>query len=156
MIAPNSTLPASSQEIRLAARPTGWPELTDFVMAETPLRAPGEGEVVVRNEVMSVDPYMRGRMDDRPSYISPFQLGQVLQGGAVGEVIAVGAGVERVSVGEHVLHDAGWREYAVLAAKKVQPVDTALVPAGAYLGVLGMPGPDRLRRVDPHRGDGRG
>lgn len=134
------SLPETTREIRLAARPHGWPELTDFELAETAVPEPGEGEVLVANEVMSVDPYMRGRMNDVKSYVPPFQLGQVLQGGAVGEVVRVGGGVTSVSVGDHVLHNGGWREHACIRAEHAQRVDTDLAPAGAYLGVLGMPG----------------
>ncbi len=94
--------------------------------------------MLVRNTVMSVDPYMRGRMDDRPSYVPPFQVGAALDGGAVGEVVVSKS--DNVATGTQVLHGFGWREYAVLPAKRVQAIDTAVAPASAYLGVLGMPG----------------
>ena len=87
---------------------------------------------------MSVDPYMRGRMNDAKSYIPPFQLEQAMDGGAVGEVIASDA--ERFAVGDHVLHGLGWREYADVDAKHAVKVDAELAPLSAYLGVLGMPG----------------
>ena len=90
------------------------------------------------NEAMSVDPYMRGRMNDTKSYMPPFQVGQPLDGAAVGEVIASNS--DDVTVGSHVLHGLGWREHSVLNAAKAQIVDTTLAPASAYLGVLGMPG----------------
>jgi NADPH-dependent curcumin reductase CurA len=130
--------PRTSKEIRLASRPTGWPTAENFALAETTLPELQPGEVLVRNTVMSVDPYMRGRMDDRPSYVPPFQLGEALDGGAVGEVIASTS--DAVAVGAMVLHGSGWREYAVLPAKRVHPIDTELAPASAYLGALGMPG----------------
>ncbi|MFG2037112.1 NADP-dependent oxidoreductase [Dactylosporangium sp. NPDC048998] len=122
----------------LAARPTGFPSETDFELREVPLPEPGPGQVLVRNDVMSVDPAMRGRMNDVPSYVPPFQLGAPLDGGAVGTVVASQSAA--VKVGDTVLHGLGWREYALLDAERVRAVDTAAAPASAYLGVLGMPG----------------
>jgi len=130
--------PTTSREVRLAARPTGWPTTENFNVATVDLPELQDGEVLVRNAVMSVDPYMRGRMDDRPSYVPPFQVGAALDGGAVGEVVVSKS--DNVATGTQVLHGFGWREYAVLPAKRVQPIDTAVAPASAYLGVLGMPG----------------
>jgi len=130
--------PTTSREVRLAARPTGWPTTENFNVATVDLPELQDGEVLVRNAVMSVDPYMRGRMDDRPSYVTPFQVGAALEGGAVGEVVVSKS--DNVATGTQVLHGFGWREYAVLPAKRVQPIDTAVAPASAYLGVLGMPG----------------
>ena len=126
-------------EIQLAARPTGQPTLDNFRLVEVAVADPEPGQVLVHNRYMSVDPYMRGRMDDRPSYVAPFQIGQPLSGGAVGEVIA--SADPRVAVGEVVLHDLGWREFAVLDAGRVQVVDPDAAPSiSAYLGALGMPG----------------
>ena len=127
-----------SREIRLAARPTGEPQPSDFELAEVEVAEPAEGEIVVRNAFMSVDPYMRGRMDDRKSYVPPFVLGEPLSGGAVGEVVASHA--DGFAEGDVVLHQLGWREYAVLDARHARMLDTSLAPASAYLGVLGMPG----------------
>src|SRR5687767_86817 len=127
-----------SREIQLAARPVGEPAPDDFTLAEVDVPdEPGEGEVIVRNTWMSVDPYMRGRMNDRKSYVPPFRIGAPLEGGAVGEVVASRSDVE---VGRHVLHQLGWREYAVVPAEHARVVDVEQVPAQAYLGVLGMPG----------------
>jgi NADPH-dependent curcumin reductase CurA len=89
---------------------------------------------------MSVDPYMRGRMNDVESYVPPFQLDKPLDGGAVGEVVAAGEGVDGLAVGDTVLHGLGWREYALVPAGNARKVDTQLAPAQAYLGVLGMTG----------------
>ncbi|WP_433614467.1 NADP-dependent oxidoreductase [Dactylosporangium sp. CA-139114] len=122
----------------LAARPDGFPSTADFELRTEPVPQPGPGQVVVRNEVMSVDPAMRGRMNDVPSYVAPFQLGAPLDGGAVGTVVASQS--PDVEVGASVLHGLGWREYALLDAERVRTVDTAAAPASAYLGVLGMPG----------------
>jgi NADPH-dependent curcumin reductase CurA len=128
----------TSREIQLAARPSGFPDPADFRLVEVPVADPGPGEVLVRNTWMSVDPYMRGRMNDAKSYVPPFRLDAPLEGGAVGEVVA--SSEESVPVGATVLHQAGWREHAVLPARAVRVVDTDRVPASAYLGVLGMPG----------------
>jgi NADPH-dependent curcumin reductase CurA len=128
----------TAREIHLASRPHGWPTPENFATVETELPDPGAGEVLVRNTVMSVDPYMRGRMNDVKSYVPPFALGAALDGGAVGEVVA--SADPSVAVGDTVLHQAGWRTHALLPARAVRRVDASQVPASAYLGVLGMPG----------------
>ncbi|MFI5934434.1 NADP-dependent oxidoreductase [Actinoplanes sp. NPDC051494] len=127
-----------STEIHLAARPHGAPTLDDFATVRTEVPDPGPGQILVRNALMSVDPYMRGRMDDRKSYVAPFALGAPLEGGAVGEVVASGA--DGFRAGDHVLHGLGWREYALLDARGATKVDTGVAPLGAYLGILGMIG----------------
>ena len=128
----------STREIHLASRPDGWPTHDNFRTVEVELADPGPGEVLVRNSFMSVDPYMRGRMNDVESYVPPFKLDEAMDGGAVGEVVATGD--DALQVGDVVLHQAGWREHALLPAGQVRRVDTSTVPASAYLGVLGMPG----------------
>ena len=130
----------TAHEVRLAARPTGWPTEDTFEIAEVEIPTPGEGEILVRNVFMSVDPYMRGRMNDVKSYVPPFQVGAPLDGGAVGEVVAVGAGVEGFAEGDNVLHGLGWRDYAVVNTKHAVKVDSSVAPLTTYLGVLGMPG----------------
>jgi len=128
-----------SREIRLAARPSGEPQPSDFELAEVKVGEPGEGEFVVRNLFMSVDPYMRGRMNDVKSYIPPFQVDAVMDGGAVGEVIESNSPDHKV--GDVVLHGLGWREYAVVDAKQARVMDPNAVPSlSVYLGVLGMTG----------------
>jgi NADPH-dependent curcumin reductase CurA len=127
-----------TREIHLAARPFGWPTQDDFRTVATALADPGPGEVLVRNTFLSVDPYMRGRMNDTRSYVPPFRLDAPMEGGAVGEVLA--SGDDAVPVGATVLHQAGWREHALLPVRQVRVVDVTRVPASAYLGVLGMPG----------------
>ena len=130
-----------AQEIQLAARPHGEPKPTDFRLAEVDVPPePGPDQVLVRNQWMSVDPYMRGRMNDVKSYVPPFQIDAPLDGGAVGEVVAAGAEVEGVAEGDTVLHGLGWREYALVPGKQARKVDTEIAPPQAYLGVLGMPG----------------
>lgn len=128
----------TTREIHLASRPQGWPTQENFRTVEVELPDPGPGEVLVRNTVMSVDPYMRGRMNDVKSYVPPFRLDAPLDGGAVGEVIA--SGDDTVKVGDTVLHQLGWREHAHGPASAFRKVDVSRVPASAYLGVLGMPG----------------
>jgi NADPH-dependent curcumin reductase CurA len=127
----------TTREIHLAARPTGWPTPDNFRTVEVELDEPGPGEVLVRNTFMSVDPYMRGRMNDVKSYVPPFRLDEPLDGGAVGEVVA--SADEALRPGDTVLHQRGWREHAVLPVAEARKVDTSTVPASAYLGVLGMP-----------------
>ncbi|MGW7453739.1 NADP-dependent oxidoreductase [Streptomyces sp. NPDC054787] len=134
-----SEIPAVSREWHLVRRPQGWPVAEDFALREVPVSTePAPGRILVRNLHMSVDPYMRGRMNDVKSYIPPFQLERPMDGGAVGEVVASAA--EGFAVGDHVLHGLGWREYAELDAKHATKVDASLAPLSAYLGVLGMPG----------------
>ncbi len=128
----------TTRQVRLVSRPSGWPTPDDFELVEIDIPTLRPGQVLVRNSVMSVDPYMRGRMNDTKSYVPPFALGEPLDGGAVGEVVASES--EDVAVGETVQHQLGWREHAVVDARHVRRIDTADVPASAYLGVLGMPG----------------
>jgi NADPH-dependent curcumin reductase CurA len=128
-----------SREIRLKNRPTGLPAPGDFELAETPVPEPGPGQVLVRNVYMSVDPYMRGRMTDRASYVPPFQIGEALSGGAVGQV-AASNGNPNFQPGDYVSNSSGWREWFVTKGGDLQKVDPGLAPIQAYLGALGMPG----------------
>lgn len=132
------TLPAVSREWHLLARPVGWPRPEDFALVEAELPQPGEGQVLVRNAYLSVDPYMRGRMSAAKSYAAPYELNKPMQGGALGEVVVSRA--EGVTVGDHVLHYGGWREYAAVDAAQTVKVDPAAAPLSTYLGVLGMTG----------------
>lgn len=127
-----------SREIRLASRPDGEPTLDNFSFATVELPDPGPGEVLVRNLCMSVDPYMRGRMNDAKSYVPPFEIGKPLQGGAVGRVIA--SADEKLPVGTHVLSMFGWREAFVAPAQHLQVVDVSIAPPSAYIGILGVTG----------------
>jgi NADPH-dependent curcumin reductase CurA len=121
----------------LKSRPVGLPEASNFELASVELPDPGDGEVLVRNQWMSVDPYMRGRMYDRASYVPPFQLGQALQGGAVGSVVK--SNDARFKPGDLVESMNGWREAYVAPASALNKLAPG-VPPQAYLGVLGMPG----------------
>ena len=128
----------ASREIHLVSRPVGMPQASDFAMVETMAQAPREGEAQVRNLWMSVDPYMRGRMYDRASYVPPFQLNQPLQGGAIGEVIA--SGDPSLKPGDLVSSMFGWREAFTAPAAALERIEPAGAPPEAFLGVLGMPG----------------
>ncbi|CAN5714407.1 hypothetical protein BH24ACT15_BH24ACT15_35000 [soil metagenome] len=129
--------PPKSRQIHLVSRPQGEPTLDDFELVDAQVADPADGEVMVANRFISVDPYMRGRMRDRQSYVPPFELGQPMDGGAVGEVVASNAA--DVQVGDMVVHNKGWRELAVVAARHVQPAATD-VALSANLGVVGMTG----------------
>ena len=128
-----------NREIRLKTRPTGMPQPGDFELVETQVPDPAPGQVLVKNLYMSVDPYMRGRMVDRPSYVPPFQVGEVLGGGAVGKVVASN-GNSRFAEGDHVSNFSGWREWFATEGGDLQKIDPALATIEAYLGVFGMPG----------------
>jgi NADPH-dependent curcumin reductase CurA len=126
-----------NRQILLAARPTGAPKPSDFKLVETALPEPGPGEVLVRNIYMSVDPYMRGRMNDRRSYAKPWEVGQPADGRAVGEVMR--SNDPRFAPGTVVSSMLGWREYFTATGEGLTPLDRSL-PLASYLGVLGVPG----------------
>jgi NADPH-dependent curcumin reductase CurA len=128
----------TSREIRLKSRPVGEPTAANFELATVNLPDPGPGEVQVRNTWMTVDPYMRGRMNDMKSYVPPFQIGEALQGGAVGEVIA--SNDAAFKPGELVQSFLGWREAFNAPAGMVQKLETHGLPPQAFLGAVGMPG----------------
>lgn len=128
----------TSREIRLKSRPVGEPTAANFELATVTLPDPGAGEVQVRNTWMTVDPYMRGRMNDVRSYVPPFQIGEALQGGAVGEVIA--SNDPSLKAGDLVQSFLGWREAFNAPAGVVQKLETHGLPPQAFLGVAGMPG----------------
>jgi NADPH-dependent curcumin reductase CurA len=127
-----------SREIRLASRPEGWPTVDNFQLAEVDLPALTEGQALVRNLYMSVDPYMRGRMNDVKSYVPPFQLGKALEGGAVGEVVESKA--PGLPVGAIVTSSYGWRDRFVAEAKHLRAIANPVKPESIYLGLLGMTG----------------
>jgi NADPH-dependent curcumin reductase CurA len=144
----------NSREIRLRSRPNGWPTAANFELAEVELAEPNEGDVVVRNHYLSVDPYMRGRMNDVKSYVPPFVVGKAMEGGAVGEVI--GSRSDKVPVGSWVLSMQGWREAYVAPASQVQVVSSKMGSMSDYLGVLGVTGMTAwvgLNLVDTKAGD---
>jgi NADPH-dependent curcumin reductase CurA len=126
------------RHIVLASRPSGRPTLENFTVSSVAPAPCADGEVRVRNQFMSVDPYMRGRMNDVKSYVPPFRVGEPLQGGAIGEVVE--SRCDDLAVGDLVLHQLGWRDEAVLPSRHALRVEAlpGLSPS-AYLGVLGMP-----------------
>jgi len=127
-----------SREVQLKQRPSGMPSADDFTIVETEVADPQDNEVQVVNVCMSVDPYMRGRMVDRKSYTPPFQLGETLTGGAIGQVAASrAAGIRE---GDYVQSNFGWREAFTAPADQISPLGKLAAPASAYLGALGMPG----------------
>lgn len=128
-----------TREWQLVRRPHGEPVDEDFRLVSGSRPDPGPGEVVVATIAMSVDPYMRGRMNEGPSYAPRWELGETMQGGAVGQVVASRA--SSVPEGALVLHGAGWRDVAVLDASAVSVVQPLPgLPPSLYLGALGMPG----------------
>lgn len=128
----------SVREIRLKSRPSGLPIADNFELATVELPAPGDGEVQVKNLWMTVDPYMRGRMNDVKSYSPPFPLGMAMDGGAIGEVTASNS--PALKVGDLVQSGFGWREGFTTSADKVQKLDPRGLPPQTFLGAAGMPG----------------
>jgi NADPH-dependent curcumin reductase CurA len=131
-------MPETTREIHLASRPDGAPTPENFEVAEVPMPEPADGEALVRNSYLSVDPYMRGRMRDVKSYTPPFAVGEVMQGGAVGQVIA--SRTDDLPEGSWVQTMNGWREHFTITKKATIAVDPALAPVSTTLGVLGMTG----------------
>jgi len=128
----------TNRQITLAARPTGFPQESDFKLVESPVPIPGPGQFLVRTIYLSVDPYMRGRMNDRPSYAPPVALGEVMTGGIVGQVVQ--SKHAKFPEGAYVEGRLGWQDFALSDGAAVRVVDPGIAPLSAYLGVLGMPG----------------
>jgi NADPH-dependent curcumin reductase len=125
-------------QVRLASRPAGRPSPENFTIASAPVPEPADGQVLIRTQYLSLDPYMRGRMSDAPSYAPPVPVGGLMVGGTVGEVVesrAVG-----FSRGDVVLAYTGWQKYGVQKASTLRKLDPAAAPVTTALGVLGMPG----------------
>ncbi len=130
-----------NKQWHLVSRPTGEPSPDNFKLVETAVPDLADGQLLVRNHFMSLDPYMRGRMNDGKSYAQPQPLNAVMQGGTVGEVVA--SKNEAFKVGDKVVGAGGWQQYFVVEAEQrgmLRKVDTTHVPLSAYLGVVGMPG----------------
>lgn len=127
-----------NKQILLVSRPSGAPTKENFELVEKPIPDIGEGEVLFKTSYLSVDPYMRGRMSDRKSYVPPFPLNEVVAGGVVGEVIESNS--SRFKVGDFVLSDKGWQTHAVANEKELRKINPELAPVSTALGVLGMPG----------------
>jgi NADPH-dependent curcumin reductase CurA len=129
---------ATNLQVQLASRPTGWVEESNFRIVESPAPKPGPGQLLVKSLWLSLDPYMRGRMSDTKSYATPVQIGEVMVGGAVGEVVE--SNHPKFKAGDYVVGALGWQLYAVSNGDGLVKVDPKLVPLSYYLGVAGMPG----------------
>src|SRR5580698_1738334 len=128
-----------NMQVRLASRPAGRPSAANFEIAAAPVPAPGDGQVLLRTRYLSLDPYMRGRMSDAPSYAPPVEVGAVMVGGTICEVVESPVG--GLTAGDLVLAYSGWQKYSVAPAAAVRKLDLPDgVPATTALGVLGMPG----------------
>ena len=127
-----------NKQVLLASRPSGWVTPENFTIADGEVGEPGQGEVLVRNLFMSVDPYMRGRMNDAKSYIPPFQIGEVLQAGVVGEVVA--SNFDGIEKGDHVMGMLGWENYSIADGRLLRKLPQTAAPLSWHLGILGMPG----------------
>jgi len=128
----------TNKQIVLAARPLGFPKDSDFKLIESPITNAGNGEILVQSIFVSVDPYMRGRMNDVKSYAAPVAIGGVMGGGAVGKVIQ--SNNAAFNEGDIVEGMFGWQEYAVSNGQGVRRIDPSLAPISTALGILGMPG----------------
>ena len=129
---------ARNRRILLASRPHGAVTAENFRIVDAPLPQPVDGEVLVRNEWLSLDPYMRGRMSDAKSYVPPVQIDEVMVGQTVGEVVE--SRDARFHAGDKVLTQLGWQSHGVARAADLVAIDARRAPASYYLGVLGMPG----------------
>jgi NADPH-dependent curcumin reductase CurA len=127
-----------NKQILLASRPKGEVKESDFKIADTEVPALKDGEVLVQNHFLSLDPYMRGRMDDAKSYATSVEIGGVMTGGTVGEVVE--SKNEKFAKGDRVISMSGWQQYALGDGRGLQKIDTRVLPMSVYLGCVGMPG----------------
>ena len=127
-----------NRQILLVKRPIGIPDESCFKLVTSAIPEPTNGQVLLRTRFLSVDPYMRGRMNDRKSYVAPFQLNEVLNGGIVGEVVESKS--NNFVKGDLVVGSLGWQDYSIAGEKEVRKVNPEIAPVSTALGVLGMPG----------------
>ncbi|MBX3435912.1 MAG: NADP-dependent oxidoreductase [Planctomycetaceae bacterium] len=127
-----------NHQVTLKSRPVGFPQASDFDLIEVPLSKPGDGEILIEAHYLSVDPYMRGRMNDAASYADPVRLGEVMVGESVGRVIE--SRNPKFPLGTFVSGMFGWQEYAISDGKGIRRIDPAAAPISTALHVLGMPG----------------
>ena len=127
-----------AQRIVLASRPVGEPTLDNFRLEEVPILQPGPGQMLLRTRWLSLDPYMRGRMSDAPSYAKPVGIGEVMEGGTVSDVVT--SNVSGFAKGDIVVGRTGWQTHALSDGSGLQKVDPRRAPISTALGVLGMPG----------------
>lgn len=132
------SLPHVNRQFKLAARPEGLPKESDFTLVEAPMAVPGESQVLVKTAYLSVDPYMRGRITGIRTYADPVNIGDVMVGGAVGQVVE--SDHAGFAAGDFVLGNWGWQEYAVADGQMLHKLNPSLAPVSTALGVLGMPG----------------
>ena len=131
-------MPTKQQKIILANRPEGMPSEEDFKFIEADIPQPKDQQILVRTLYLSVDPYMRGRMQDTKSYIAPFKLNEVITGGVVAEVVESKS--ESFKQGDVVVGNIDWAEYTVANEKEIRVIDPSVAPITTHLGILGMPG----------------
>jgi NADPH-dependent curcumin reductase CurA len=129
---------ATNRQLLLKSRPKGPPSLDNFELVERPVPVPGEGQALLRTLYLSLDPYMRGRMNDAKSYAKPAELGEPMVGGTVSEVVA--SKNPKFAVGDIVLSYAGWQDYALSDGTGLRKLDPKAAPLSTGLGILGMPG----------------
>jgi len=127
-----------NKQLVLDSRPTDKVAPAHFRLIEAPIRKPGAGEILVRNHFLSLDPYMRGRLSDAKSYAKPQEIGAVMGGGSVGEIVE--SNNPRFKIGDFVVGMGGWQQYFVTDGAGFNVVDAKAIPLQAYLGVVGMPG----------------
>ena len=127
-----------NRRITLAARPMGAPKTSDFATVDDPVSTPGDGEMRLRTIYLSLDPYMRGRMNDVKSYVPPIGIAETMEGGAVSVVEE--SRHPKFSAGDIVLGRTGWQQYSISNGKGMRIVDPSLAPISTALGILGMPG----------------
>ena len=127
-----------NKQIRLVSRPSGWVTEENFTITEEALPEPGNGQLLLRNIFMSVDPYMRGRMNDTKSYVPPFAIGEVLQAGVVAQVAA--SNHADYAEGDYVVGMLGWENYSLSDGAELRKIEAGSVPMSYHLGILGMPG----------------
>src|SRR5690349_18599659 len=131
-------MPGTARRIVLASRPVGEPKPSDFRLEEFPVPQPGSGQLLLKTKWLSLDPYMRGRMSDAPSYAKPVGINEVMEAGTVSEVTA--SNNDKFAVGDIVLSRAGWQTHALSDGSGLRKLDPKLAPVSTALGVLGMPG----------------
>lgn len=131
------SMPNNQRQIQLARRPKGVPAHDDFRFETIAVPEPKDGEVLVKTSYVSVDPYMRGRMQDTKSYVEPFALDEAITGGVIAEVLTDG---NKLKKGDIVIGNLAWQEYSAVNESALRKLDTDIAPAQAYLGILGMTG----------------
>jgi NADPH:quinone reductase len=131
-------LPKTQKQIKLASRPHGIPEKTDFQYDEIAVTEPGDEQLLLRTIYLSVDPYMRGRMSAAKSYVEPFTVGEPIEGGVVSKVVQSNS--SHLKEGDFVIGMLPWKEYSIVNEKEVRKVDSSIAPLSSYLSILGMTG----------------